>query len=171
MSDLWPRLHEFFDTDDGSLPAISVEDITDDQVRGIYQWVRSQCDIYCDDGVTTLWDRVAECNVAITTLQDPAQLMLDGQVEPFRHGLTRFSISDIQVPHLTIAVSPHSIEFDYRMGSDWGPPQLEALFVFLWAIQQIAPNAGKSHVHEGSSECSSTFTKVWNKFARGKSAI
>jgi len=170
MRELWPQLRDIFETDDGSLPDIFVENLSGDQVQSIYHWVRSQCDVYCDDGAPTLWDRVAECVVAITDLDDPAQLVLDGRAEPFRHGLTRFSISDVEIPQLTVAVAPNSIEFDYRMGSEWGPSQVAALFDFLWAIQQLAPDARISHVHEGGSKCSLNFTNAWNQFTRDQSA-
>lgn len=166
MQNLWLRLHDLFDTDDGSLPDIVVENLSNDQVRTIYQWVRSQCDIYDDP---TLWDLVQETDVPIKTLADPAQLVLDGRVEPFRHGLTQFAISGVVLPQLTIAVSPNEIAFDYRMGREWRPPQVAALFDFLWTIQEIAPAATISHMHEGANDRTASFTNTWDDFKRAKS--
>jgi len=164
MREFWSQLHDLFDTDDGSLPDIFVANLSNDQVRTIYQWVRSQCDIYCDSGDPTLWDRVQECDVSIKTLDDPAQLVISGRAEPFRHGLAQLSISGIDLPPLTVAVYPNQVEFDYRMGSEWGPSQLAALFDFLWAIQQMAPDATISHVDEGGSSPSPSFTNAWHDF-------
>lgn len=170
MLDLWGELHDLFDTDDGSLPDIFVENLSGDQVRAIYRWVRSQCGIYCNDGDPTLWDRTEERDGPIKAVDDPAQLVISGRAEPFRHGLTQFSISGVDLPQLTVAVYPSEIEFDYRMGSEWGPPQLTALFAFLWTIQQMAPDATISHAHEGDSGRSQSFADTWHDFQREKSA-
>ena len=170
MPDLWPRLNDLFDTDDGSLPDIFVENLSSDQVIQIYRWVRSQCEIYCDAGDPTLWHCELECDVPIKSLDNPAQLVISGRVENFRHGLTCFSFSGVVLPQLTVAVSPNEIAFDYRMGSEWGPSQVAALFDFLWAIQEMAPDAKIFHVHEGGSEASPSFANAWRDFKREKSA-
>ena len=170
MRELWPQLHDLFDTDDGSLPDIFVENLSSDQVVTIYRWVRSQCEIYCDDGEPTLWHCEQERDVSIKSLRDPAQLVISGRAERFRHGLKKFSISGVELPQLTVAVSPNEIEFDYRMGSQWGPSQVAALFDFLWSIQEMAPDAKISHSHEGDSKRSPSFTVAWREFTREKSA-
>lgn len=170
MRELWQKLHDLFDTDDGSLPEIVVESLAVDRVSAVYEWIRSQFEIYRDHGAPLLWDRVAECDVAIPDLDDPVKLLLDGQVEPFRHGLNSFEFNGVEIPQLTVAVWPTSIAFDYRMGPEWGPSQVAALFDFLWAIQQMAPDARISHLEEGGSQCSPQFTNAWNNFTRGKSA-
>ena len=170
MRETWAQLHKLFDTDDGSLPDIFVENLSSDQVRVIYQWVRSQCDIYCDNGDPTLWDREQECDVPIKSLDDPAQLVISGSADSFRHGLTQFSVSGVDIPQLTVAVSPNEIEFDYRMGPEWGPSQVVALLDFLWSIQQMAPDATISHSHEGDSQRSPVFAIAWREFTREQSA-
>ena len=170
MREFWPQLHELFDTDDGSLPEIVVENLPNEQVRTIYQWVRSQCDIYCDSRDPKLWDRVQECDVPIKSLDDPAQLVISGAADPFRHGLTQLSISGVELPQLTVAVSPSEISFDYRMGSEWGPSEVAALFDFLRSIHQMAPDAKISHSHEGDSKRSPSFANAWREFTREKNA-
>jgi hypothetical protein len=170
MREFWPQLSDLFETDDGSLPDIFVENLSDDQVRTIYHWIRTLGDIYCEHGDPTLWDREQQSAVLIKSLDDPAQLVIDGRVEPFRHGLTQFSLSGVRLPQLTVAVSPNEIEFDYRMGSEWGPSQVAALFDFLWTIQQMAPPAKISHSHEGESKRTPSFTDAWGEFTRDKSS-
>lgn len=168
MSELWPQLHELFDTDDGSLPDVFIENLTGDQVSEIYAWVRSKCGVYSDACTPMFWDRVDEQDVPVTSVDDPASLVVNGQAESFRHGLSEVSSSGVVVPPLTIAVWPNSIEFDYRMGSEWGPAQLDALFDFLWSLQQLAPTAIITHSFEGCSERSTSFTDAWSRYKREK---
>lgn len=170
MSDLWSQLHELFDSDDGSFPDILIKNLSSDQVIKIYSWVREQCDVYCKDGGPTFWHREKNCDVFIRCCNNPAQLVIDGRAESFRHGLTVFSIDGVEIPQLTVAVSPIEIGFDYCMGPEWGPKQVSALFKFLWAIQSMVPNAKITHLHEGRSEPSSSFKKAWEEFVREKSA-
>ena len=96
--------------------------------------------------------------------------MISGRAEPFRHGLTKFSVSGVEFPHLTIALYPNQIEFDYRMGPVWEPSQVNALFGFLWTIQSMAPNAEISHAHEGDSQRSPSFDIAWREFKLDKNA-
>jgi len=164
MHELWGRLHFLFDTDDGSLPDAFVENLTGDQVCTIYKWVRLQSDIYCSGGEPTYWDRVDQCDVPIRAVEDPAQLVVDGLVEPFRHGLERLIVFGAVLPQLSICAWPNQIHFDYRMGSEWGPPQLSALFEFLWIIQRMAPDAEITHAHEGDSNRTFSFSEAWRDF-------
>ena len=55
MADLWSIVHDLFDTDDGSLPDIFVENLTSSQIANIYSWVLSQTSIYSVDHEPTLW--------------------------------------------------------------------------------------------------------------------
>ena len=87
MIELWAQLHDLFDTDDGSLPDLIVENLSSAQVVTIYQWVRSLCDVYTDDGEPTLWHCEQERDVPITSLDSPAQLIISGRAKSFRHGL------------------------------------------------------------------------------------
>ena len=170
MIELWAQLHDLFDTDDGSLPDLIVENLSSAQVVTIYQWVRSLCDVYTDDGEPTLWHCEQERDVPITSLDSPAQLIISGRAKSFRHGLAELSISGIVIPQLTVAVSPNKIEFDYRMGLEWGPSELDALFDFLWSVQQLAPAATISHSYEGDSKPTQIFARLWDEFKLGKSA-
>jgi hypothetical protein len=170
MRNLWATLHDLFDTDDGSLPDIFIENLTGDQVSEIYRWVRSKCGVYSDEWNPTFWDRVDEQDVPVTSVDDPASLVVNGRAESFRHGLSEVSSGGVVVPSLTIVVWPNSIEFDYRMGPEWGPTQLDALFDFLWGVQQLASTATISHSFEGCSDRSTSFADAWNRYKVEKSA-
>jgi hypothetical protein len=42
MSQLWDRLHQLFDTNDGSLPSIRLSNLNVQEVERIYLYLRSQ---------------------------------------------------------------------------------------------------------------------------------
>jgi hypothetical protein len=166
MADLWGELHELFETDDGSLPDIFVENLSNLDVQNIYCWVRSQSEVFGDP---SLWDRVEQRGIPIKNIENPVSLVLVGRVEPFRDGLAGLSVSGIELPQLTIAVYSNEIQFDYRMGSEWGPSQVEGLFEFLLAIQIIAPDAMLSHAQEGGyPKRTRSFASSWHIFKQEK---
>ena len=171
MHDLWTQLRDLFDTDDGSLPDIFIENLSNDQVCHIYRWIRSQSEIYCDNRDPTFWDCVNERDVSIEMVDDPAERATESRAEPFRHGLTELSFSGVCLPQLTIAVFPNEIDFDYRMGVEWGRDNWGGLFDFLWAIQIMAPDANISHAFEGDSVRTLSFTESWKTFKRKKSDV
>jgi hypothetical protein len=169
VNDLWEQLHDLFEADDGSLPDVFIEELTSDQIRAVYQWIRSRCDPYCDEGTPVFWDRREKRNVPIDSVDDPSALVVAGRAEPFRQGLSRFAIAGVELPPLTIAVWPDRIDLDYRMGSDWGAAQLSAFFELLWVIQQMAPNAQISHACEGGSRRTESFATAWKEYQRFRS--
>lgn len=169
MDDLWLRLQDLFAIDDGSLPDIFVKNLSGNQVHSIYGWIRSQSDVYRDSGEPTFWDRVNQCDVTIQSVDDPAQLVIDGHAEPFRHGLSRLASAGVTLPPLTIYVAADEVAFDYRMGSEWGPPQLNGLLTFLWTIQEMAPNATIFHAEEGANEPTKSFAEAWSEVKQERS--
>ncbi|WP_156915033.1 hypothetical protein [Rubidibacter lacunae] len=139
MRDLWTQLGCLFndvdDHDNGTLSDIFIEDLSGSEVGEIYGWLRSHSEIYSEKGPPTLWHRERQCDVPITELDAPAQLVVNGVAESFRHGLVNLAFAGTHIPDLTVAVYPDEIQLDYQMGLYWGPSQLSALFEFLWAIQ------------------------------------
>lgn len=163
---LWFELREHFDTDDGSLPDIFVDNLSSAQIIEVYNWV---CSISGLAGEPTLWDKVMGDNIPIKSIDDPAGYVVKKRSYTFRHALYKLSISGIVIPQLTIGVFPYRIEFDYRMGNEWGPKTLTALFEFLWSIQEIAPAAVIRHFHEGQYENpTKSFTDTWLRFKQLK---
>ena len=72
------------------------------------------------------------------------------------------------MPQLAIEVLPDQISFDYRMGSDWGAPQLLAFFAFLADVVRLAPNAIVTHQFEGAEKVTPIFTEVWQDYMERK---
>ncbi len=142
----WPMVRQFFETDDGSLPDIQLENLTNDQLVSIYETVIRLCSIV---GEPTVWSKIDEKEIPLREVAKPANDCLSGRIEMFRHGLADLRIDGIRLQLLNICVEKGYISFDYSMGSEWNPQTVAALFEFLWRIQQKFPHARISQNDEG----------------------
>ena len=161
MTEYWPDLKHLFDTDDGSLPDVFVTEISGAEVCAIYNWVMSLCEIY---GEPTLWFDAQGKDVPIRDVPDPAGSVVAGDVIQFRHGLSGLCFGGVELPTLTIAVCPEDIEFDYRMGSEWGAQQLGAFLGFLAGVLELAPGAKVVHRFEGVQQDTPGFTEAVGRY-------
>ncbi len=143
---IWNKLHHLFDEDDGTLPDIFVEEISPEETVEIYSWVLSLTKPY---GEPCLWSLAEERDISISDIPDPALYYIQGKAESFRIVLEEFSFSGFKIPQLSISIGESGVEFDYRMGKEWGANELMALFEFLYRIQRIAPGAKITQAYEG----------------------
>ena len=134
---LWDQLHDLFDTDDGMLPDIELRDLRGNEVEGIYAFLRSRSEIIPPG--TSFWSNTEQRSVPVDTVENAARLVVVGEGQPFHvllHGLT---FAGATIPDLGVFVWQNEIGLDYRMGPDWNPTRLRALFECLYQLQQIAP--------------------------------
>ena len=163
MSPLWQQVRELFEIDDGSLPDIFVENLSQTEIVAIYEWVMSQCSVF---GNPVAWSITDKRDIAIKDISRPAQAFVEGNIEMFRHGLAGLSYDGHKLPELTICVEPEGISFDYRKGSAWNEHVLHALFQLLSEIKRIAPHAAINQAEEGSSnKPSQAFRSAFESFA------
>lgn len=158
-------MHHLFENDDGSLPDIFVENISANESIEIYSWVLSLTKPY---GEPTLWSLEEERDIKVSDIPNPAQYYVQGKSESFRHCLEEFEINGTKIPQLTIALNESRVEFDYRMGKEWGEKELNALFEFLYRIKLIVTGAKITHAHEGYHFKPNTeFSKLFESYVVG----
>ncbi len=145
--DLWENIRHLFEIDDGSLPDVFVENMTNEQIVNVYNWVVSKSGIY---GEPTLWSIKEERDIPIKEVKNPAQKFVNKEVETFRHELKNLVLNGIKMPTLTICVETEGVSFDYRKGKEWGPKEVNALFDFLILITRMAPDSKITQAEEGS---------------------
>jgi hypothetical protein len=146
-TEIWHKIGHLFENDDGSLPDIFVENLTNEQIVIVYNWVVSEAGIY---GEPTLWSIKEERDILVREIGNPAQKFIDKEVEIFRHGLKDLIINGIKIPQLTISVEVGGVSFNYRKGKDWSPKEVRALLDFLLHIVRIAPDSKIFQAEEGS---------------------
>lgn|GEM_PF-680203 len=159
---LWIQLHRLFESDDGSLPGIYIESLAGSQVVELYGKAMAQAGILNEP---TLLSKGAFSDAPARLLPPPANLVVEGKAEPFRYGLTNLKIGTITLPDLTIHVKSNAVSFDYRMGTQWGPLEVEALFAFLWNLVRDIPNAEVFHAEEGLYQNpTEVFSRAWQRY-------
>jgi hypothetical protein len=158
---LWRRLHHLFEEDDGSLPDIFVEGLHDSQLTDVYRFVRSHSRIYDDPG---LWTLETKRDTPIRELDDPVKLLIDGKVDPFVHGLEDFEVDGTKLPLVIVFVWRDFMILNYRMGEEWGPRQLHALFRFLSTLKDMARQARVTHRDSGSNKRTEEFAEAFDEY-------
>ncbi|MBU6955599.1 hypothetical protein [Hahella sp. HN01] len=129
------------------MPDIWVENITQDELVKIYGWVMS---LTRPAGDAMLWSLEEDRDMLISEIADPALYFVQGKAESFRHLLDVFAMNGVAIPQLSICLGDSGVEFDYRMGNEWGPKEVNALFEFLYEIKRIAPSAKVTQSYEGA---------------------
>jgi hypothetical protein len=162
-SQLWYELHDLFDTDDGSLPEIWLTHLTGSEVASIYLFLLSRgkdVPLYR----TTFWDKQLQQARALDSVQNAAMLVVQGRAEPFHLLIGGLTLHEIIIPDLGIFVWDDSLYIDYRMGSEWGPAELGALFECLYHINKIAPEMQVVLEDGVIEQVQKRFRQVWQHY-------
>ena len=105
--ELWNYVHHLFETDDGSLPDIFIENITDEEKEKIFNWVMSITQPYGDANV---WSIKEGKDIPLKEIENPAKQYSQGIIESFRTGLEEFKVNGVIIPALTICIGSDGIE-------------------------------------------------------------
>ena len=140
----WNRLRHLFECDDGSLPEIRIAPLSDEEIVEIYEWVLSIAKLESDNRASA-WSIKEQRDIPLKQIDRPAKKFVDGELQPFHHLLSDLKIGGLEIPELGIFVGSQQLSFDYRMGAEWGPSEVDALLVFLKAIHAKAKDARMHH--------------------------
>jgi hypothetical protein len=158
----WSDVKHLFEIDDGMLPDIYVENLSNEEIVWAYEWVMRQCTIAHSP---TLWSKDQKRDIPIKEVLHPAREFVGGRVESFRHCLAALRIDGVEMPELSISVERGGVSFDYRPGADWNEQKVFAMFRFLLALKRNVPNARILQADEGSySNPNSEFAVAFANF-------
>ena len=136
---IWQQVGECFDTDDGSLPGIMIDKLSPEGVAAVYAMLRQRSRMATDS--PEFWSRVNDVSLPIDSVPNAAALVAAGKAEPFHHCITGVIATGVELPMLGLFVWPNALELDYRMGRDWGPPQIAGFFELLRDCCALDPSA------------------------------
>jgi hypothetical protein len=139
MNDAWHIASVNFVEDDGSLPTIDFGNLTHESVANIYQYISSSA--RCVTESPTAWDNEKQVDAPLMSIADPCEWVRRGRVDSFHCCFGGLSIEGIEIPVLGIFVYKDGIEIDFRMGSDWTPIKIDAMFRLLAHLQTLAPES------------------------------
>ena len=159
---LWSEIKHLFEVDEGMLPDIYVENLSDEEIVTAYEWVMGQCIIA---RAPTLWSKEQEREILIKSIRQPAKEFVAGKVESFRHCLEGLKIDGVVLPELSVCVENGGLSFDYRPGAAWNEEAVLALFSFLRSLKTKVPGARIFQADEGCySSPSPEFGAVFSSF-------
>jgi hypothetical protein len=159
---LWEDVKQFFEVDDGLLPEIYIERLSNHELVSAYEWIMSRCTVA---RTSSVWSIEQQTDICITELCCPAQDFVEGRIESFRHGLADLHMDGVLLPELSVCIDQGTLSFDYRPGADWNEQAVLALFSLLRAIKTLAPNASVFHANEGCYETPNPeFAAAFTKF-------
>jgi hypothetical protein len=132
---------------DGSLPDIEFDFGLEKCVATAYQIIQNQSS-YIDSLKPYYWSRLREIEVPIIFGQNPAEILLTGDAEPFHlvfGGI--ISLSGKSVPDLGVFVLCETvISLDYRMGEYWNEQSIEGLFEIMSRLKFLSCNTNIKHL-------------------------
>jgi hypothetical protein len=140
------RLKAVLSHNDGSLPDINFDFAGARVVADAYAVVQRHANVLTSAD-SYYWSKSEEKECPISFGDNPAELVLSGEAEPFHvvfGGLV--SHTGNKIPDLGFFVLGEDfVALDYRMGPEWTLPALEGLLSLMDEIASLAPNTVVTH--------------------------
>ena len=133
------NIENIFIHDDGSLPCITINNLSKSQVIKIYAWLRKSSSKLSSNA--TYWNNEKKQDTSIAIETNAAELVVNGDADSFSHSIDKLEINDIKIEDLGVFVYPESLELFYRQGSHWNKEQIDGVISALKKIISFAPNA------------------------------
>ncbi len=159
MGKLWDIIREYFDTDDGSLPEIQIQNLSARELAAAYELIRAGSKIVGERPV--FWHKGNNAELLLDDVPNAAALVADFQAEPFHFVVEGLSFDGATIPTLGIFVFQQAIALDYRMGSHWGEPEVRALFGLVRRIVAHEPKAQITFEDGATLEAIKTLHQAW----------
>ena len=170
MSWLWNELQEMFDEDDGSLPEIRVQySSTSAPVAGFQLIQRlSETTRRAQNAPSepTFWSVPEQEERRVDSVPNAAALVVSGDAEPFHLVFGGIAIDGSTIPDLGVFVFPDQLALSYRMGPEWGPEQVKALFALLHELTKSDEGARLTLEDGVVPEWMDRFQGAWSQWVR-----
>jgi hypothetical protein len=130
------NLSRYFETNDGSLPEIEVTFSDPARMPLAFQHLynRGAQNVTANGGF--LWLTQSQTDAPFSG-PESASLVASGAAEAFHVVLSGIAGSDQKIPDLGVFVATDFLVFDYRMGPDWGPQEIQSLLTLLRQLREL----------------------------------
>jgi hypothetical protein len=159
---VWELLHDQFETDDGSLPDIYINNVSSEGVVRIWNALREHSSGL--GGEPTLWHNGEERDVDVNSVENAADLVISGETHQFHVVLRGVTFEGTSIPDLGVFVFPDGVDLDYQMGPEWSPSSVEALLRLLTMLSGLAPDCEVVLPQEYPPEFRNRFSKALSMF-------
>lgn len=160
-TELWEELRPCFTTDDGSLPTIEIQHLTETEVGQLYLAIREGSRVVSQEA--TFWDSSAEKDCSLDDVSNAAFLVADGQASPFHFAIGVGGTPEVQMPCLGVHIFQDSIAIDFRMGKEWGKDEVWSFFSWLRSLLSKTRGGALNIGAEGPPE-PERFMRAWSRF-------
>jgi hypothetical protein len=161
---LWNELRDLFDTDDGSLPEVRVDYRDSSAVVSGYALLRGRAARVVTDNAH-FWSKTHDAQRPLDSVSNAAALVVSGEAEAFHVVLGGIQSRSVVIPDLGVFVLPDQLALDYRMGTAWGPKELEALFALLGELASLDPDASLSLEEGVLPDVVYRFQSAWQRWS------
>ncbi|MEU7894211.1 hypothetical protein AB0B45_15280 [Nonomuraea sp. NPDC049152] len=134
---LWDDLGELFAEDDGSLPEVHLDEVSELGAAAIWRHLLTHAGPLDDHWV--VYSAAFDSNVLVNQQADLVSQIFAGRLEAFHVVLTKVRFDDLPIPDLGVAIGPGNISLDYRMGEGWNPITLGAFAHLLGDLRALDP--------------------------------
>ena len=161
---LWNELRDLFETDDGSLPEVWVAYVDPVATVAGYALLRRRAARFVSENAW-FWSKVHDAERPVDSVLNASALVVSGEAEAFHVVFGGIRSRNSIIPDLGVSVLPDQLALDYRMGPEWGPSELEALFGLLDDLLALDLGATLSLEDGVPADAAARFQNAWRRWA------
>jgi hypothetical protein len=114
------------------------------------------------------WSKTDDAERPLDSVPNAAAMVVSGEAEAFHVVFGGIQSGSVAIPDIGVFVFPDQLCLDYRMGTAWGPHELEALFALLAELTALDPQASLSLEEGVLAEVADRFHQVWHRWATAR---
>jgi len=153
----WQDLKTYFEQDDGFLQEVSLEGYSPQEIVSIFNYLVSLSSPSSLE--SELWHTLSESNVKLNQFPCAAEVMLEGEAEPFHMLLKELKFEGVTLPDLGAFISTDEIILDYRRGPEWTDQVIRTFLALISKVLKSRPEIATKH-----QECETLFEKHLARF-------
>src|SRR5436190_5713031 len=112
----------------------------------------------------SFWSLTEDAALLVESVPNAAALVASGCAQPFHHCIGGVVAARVELPILGVYVWPDSIELDYQMGLEWGPPQVIGFFQLLRDCCALDFSAVVTPAQNEGPPYPDRFAKAWTLY-------
>lgn len=164
MFDSWNELEPLFQTPDGALPDIELNNVFPKSVAIGYEFIRDNS-VWPTHTVPSYWSKTAERDVDFTQSDNPAKYVVEETADSFHICFdSTLSPSGYKIPNLGVFIFQDSISLDYRAGPDWNVEAIKGLFEVIGYIYSISNTMSLKHLGNICDDTGDILESAWNSY-------
>lgn len=164
---LWQETRHLFEEDDGSLPDLRIDELSEDGVQAVFDALLPLSDL--EDPLGGKTASLDGLDKPISSIPDVGKKAARGEVMPVHFVIEGVRMNGTFLPALGVFLEPGaSVAFDYRMGSDWDARSVSAFVSLLDYLRGAAGEGALASLPDGgrAGQEDPAFPEAANRYLR-----